>query len=128
MQAKLAVAEAATQEGAEKAGGALQEAEQQIEAALVRANGAEAECTQLRQQEQDLKATLVKAREAASAQESELQSESERRARLDLDLARCQEALSESRSMHQALQQQHVHTEVSLRATKVANSNAESSA
>lgn len=112
MQAKLAVAEAAAQEGAEKAGGALVEAQGQIEAALGRAHALEADCSQLRRSETELRALLESAQAECSTRAAELQAESERRTGLDLELARSQEALDESKMLHQALQQQHAQLQV----------------
>ena len=112
LQAKLAVAEAAAQEGAERAGGALVEAQGQVEAALGRANALETECSQLRRSEAELRALLESAQVECSTCETELQAESERRTGLDLELARSQEALDESKMLHQALQQQHAQLQV----------------
>ncbi|KAK9854769.1 hypothetical protein WJX84_011814 [Apatococcus fuscideae] len=107
LQARLAIAVAAAQEGEEKAGGALQEAKGQSEAALGRAIALEAECAQLQRQAADLAASLKASQADGAAREAELESESERRSALDLELARTQEALDESKMLHQALQQQH---------------------
>ena len=120
MQAKLAVAEAAAQEGAEQAGGALEEAQGQIEATLGKYNALEAECIQLRRSEEDLRVALESAQAECLTREAELQAESERRSGLDLELAKSQEALDESRMLHQALQQQHAHLQVPQMASATA--------
>ena len=112
VQARLAIAVAAAQEGEEKAGGALQEAKGQSEAALGRAIALEAECAQLQRQAADLAASLKASQADGAAREAELESESERRSALDLELARTQEALDESKMLHQALQQQHTASQV----------------
>ena len=117
MQAKLAVAEAAAQEGAEQAGGALEEAQGQIEATLGKHNALEAECIQLRRSEEELRLALESAQAECSTREAELQAESERRSGLDLELAKSQEALDESRMLHQALQQQHADLQVTQMAS-----------